>query len=140
MLLTLYQIAPEKAKKTQNRKKKPWFDNEPYDQKRIMKNRGSLAEVPKSCTMESLHQRKEQIQHHAQIQKKHHSCHVLILQSKHNTKKLYKNINDMTSGKTLNPMPPNKTDEELGNKFANYLQDKIEKIRSKLYCHYAIYS
>ena len=70
--------------------------------------------------MESLQQRKEQIQHHAQIQKKH------------DTKKLYKIINDMTSGKTLNPIPLNKTDEELGNKFAKYFLHKIEKIRSKL--------
>ena len=29
-------------------------------------------------------------------------------------------------------MPPNKTDEKLANKFANYFLDKIEKIRSKL--------
>ena len=47
--------------------------------------------------------------------KKCHSLHTLILQSKHSTKKLYKIINDMTSRKTLNPMPPNKTDEELAN-------------------------
>ena len=34
--------------------------------------------------------------------------------------------------KTQNPMPPNKTDEELANKFANHYLDKIEKIRSEL--------
>ena len=43
-----------------NRNKKPWFDKELCDQK---KNNGeqkkSLAEVPKCCIMESLHQRKE---------------------------------------------------------------------------------
>ena len=38
----------------------------------------------------------------------------------------------MISGKTQNPMPPNKTDEELANDFANHFLDKIEKIRSKL--------
>ena len=37
----------------------------------------------------------------------------------------------MTSGKPPNPMPPNKTDEELANEFANYFLDKLEKIRSK---------
>ena len=38
----------------------------------------------------------------------------------------------MTSGKTLNPMSPNKTDEELAYEFANNFLDKTEKIRSKL--------
>ena len=59
--------------------------------------------------------------------KKCHSFHTLMLQSKHNTKKLCKTINDMTSGKTLNPMPPNKTHEELANEFANIFLDKIKK-------------
>ena len=64
--------------------------------------------------------------------KKCHSLHTLILESKHDTKKLYKVINNMISRKTQNPMPPSKTDEELANEFANHFLDKIEKIRSKL--------
>ena len=36
---TLNQIAPGKLMKTRNRNKKPWFDKELYDQRRIMKNR-----------------------------------------------------------------------------------------------------
>ena len=65
MQRTVNQIAPEKTRKTWNRQKKPWFDNELYDPRRIMKNRERVAEVLKTCTMESLHQRKEQIQYHA---------------------------------------------------------------------------
>ena len=38
----------------------------------------------------------------------------------------------MINGKTQNPMPPNKTDEDIANEFANHFRDKIEKIRSKL--------
>ena len=38
----------------------------------------------------------------------------------------------MSSRKTLNPLPPYKTDEELANEFSTYFLDKIEKIRSKL--------
>ena len=34
----------------------------------------------------------------------------------------------MISGKTQNPIPPNKTDEELANEFANHFLYKIEKI------------
>ena len=36
---TLDQITPEKIMKMRNRNKKPWFDKELYDQRRIMKNR-----------------------------------------------------------------------------------------------------
>ena len=36
---TLDQIAPERLLKMRNRNKKPWFDKELYDQRRIMKNR-----------------------------------------------------------------------------------------------------
>ena len=42
MQRTLDQIVPEKTKKMQNRKKHPWFDNELYDQRRIMKNKESV--------------------------------------------------------------------------------------------------
>ena len=66
--------------------------------------------------------------------KKNHSIHTLILQSKHDTKKLYSLINNMTSEKTLNPMPTNKTDEELANEFANYFLDKIRKNQIKAHC------
>ena len=33
----------------------------------------------------------------------------------------------MIGGKTQNPMPPNKIDEELANEFANHFLDKIVK-------------
>ena len=56
----------------------------------------------------------------------------LVYVTKGKTKKLHKLINNMISGKTQNPMPPNKTDEELANEFANHFLDKVEKIRSKL--------
>ena len=51
---TLNEIAPEKLMKTRNRNKKPWFDKELYDQRRIMKNRERVDETPRSNTMESL--------------------------------------------------------------------------------------
>ena len=46
-----------------------------------------------------------------------HSLHTLILENKHDTKKLYKLINNIISGKTQNPMPPNKTDEDLAKNY-----------------------
>ena len=41
----------------------------------------------------------------------------------------------MASRKNLNPMRPNKTDEELENEFANYFLDRIEKNEIKAQYH-----
>ena len=74
--------------------------------------------------MESLHQIKEYIQYYAQILKTSLPPHPNT-RSKHDTKKLHKLINNMISGKTQNPMPPNKTNEESANEFANcFLENK----------------
>ena len=53
-------MAPEKTIKAQNRNKMPWFNKRTIcPEKNHEEQRKSLAEVPKSCIMESLHQRKE---------------------------------------------------------------------------------
>ena len=113
--------------KMRNRNKKPWFDKELYDQRRIMKNRERVWLKYQNATQWKAYTRERNRFNTMLKFKKHHSLHTLILESKHDTKKLYKLINNMISGKTQNPMPPNKTDKELANEFANHFLDKIEK-------------
>ena len=111
-----------------NRNKKPWFDKGLYDQRRIMKNRERVwLKYQNPTQWKSYTRERNRFNTMLKYKKKHHSLHTLILKGKHDTKKLYKFINNMISGKTLNPMPPNKTDEELANKLANHSLDKIEK-------------
>ena len=116
---TLNQIALEKPMKTRN-SKKPWFDKELYDQRRIMKNRERVWLKHQDTTKWKAYTRERNRFNTMLKVKKCHSLHTIILESKHDIKKLYKIINNMISGKTQNPMPPNKTDEQLANEFANH--------------------
>ena len=129
---TLDQIAPEKIMEMRNRNKKPWFDKELYDQRRIMKNRERVWLKYKNAAQSKTYTRERNRFNTMLKLKKHHCPHTLILENIHDTKKLYKLINNMISGKPQNPMSPNKRDEELANEFANHFLDKLEKIRSKL--------
>ena len=49
--------------------------------------------------------------------------------SKNDTKQLFNLINNITMSKTASPMPEGKMDAQLGEEFASFFLDKIEKIR-----------
>ena len=115
-----------------NRNKKPWFVKELYDQRRIMKNRERVWLKYKDAAQWKAYTREKNISNTVLKLKKSHSLHTLILENKHDTKKLYQTHQQYDQWKTQNPMPPNKTDEELADKFANHFLDNIEKIRSKV--------
>ena len=52
-----------------------------------------------------------------------------VLDCKKDTKELFCLVNKLTGNTTQNPLPPNKTDEELAEDFAKLFLSKIEKIR-----------
>ena len=54
---------------------------------------------------------------------------------RHDTKSLYSLVANLTGTKSENPLPPNHSDDELANMFADYFMEKIEKIRSSLDDH-----
>ena len=82
-----------------NRNKKPWFDKELYDQRRIMKNRERVWLRYKYAAQWKAYTRERNRFNTMLKFKKCHSLHTLILENKHDTKKLYKFINNMISGK-----------------------------------------
>ena len=49
--------------------------------------------------------------------------------AKKDTKKLFLLVNKLTGNTAQNPLPPNKTDEELNEDFARFFLSKIEKTR-----------
>ena len=55
-----------------------------------------------------------------------------ILDCKNNAKELFLLVNKLTGSIAQNPLPPNKTDEELTEDFVGYFLSKIEKIRESL--------
>ena len=60
---------------------------------------------------------------------KQQSLSKRILDCKGNAKELFLLVNKLTGSIAQNPLPPNKTDEELAEDFARYFLSKIEKIR-----------
>ena len=54
---------------------------------------------------------------------------------RHDTKGFYALVANLTGTKSENPLPPNLSDEDMANMFAEYFMEKIEKIRSSLDGH-----
>ena len=77
---TLDQIAPEKLLKMRNGNKKPLFDKELYDQRRIMKNRERLWLKYQNATQWKAYTRERNRFNTMLKFKKHHSLHTLILE------------------------------------------------------------
>ena len=63
---------------------------------------------------------------------KQQSLSKRIPDCKNNAKELFLLVNKLTGNIAQNPLPPNKTDEELPEDFARYCLSKIEKIRESL--------
>ena len=63
---------------------------------------------------------------------KQQSLSKRILDCKNNAKELFLLVNKLMGNTAQNPLPPNKTDEELTEDFAGYFLSKIEKIRESL--------
>ena len=55
-----------------------------------------------------------------------------VIECKHDIKKMYRLINNITGRTSENPMPQNVSDETLVNDFANFFMDKIQKICDEL--------
>ena len=83
---TLDQIAPEKLLKSRNRNKKPWFDKELYDQRRMMKNREWVWLKYQNAIQWKAYTRERNRFNTILKFKKFHSLHTLILENKHDTK------------------------------------------------------
>ena len=60
---------------------------------------------------------------------KQQSMSKRILECKNNAKEFFLLVNKLTGNTAQNPLPPNKTDEELAEDFARFFLSKIEKIR-----------
>ena len=63
--------------------------------------------------------------------KKTHSLHQLVKQNSTDTKKLFKQINELAGNKDENPLPEAKSYKDLVEKIAQFFLSKIEKIREQ---------
>ena len=132
---TLDSHAPEISKIITTRPKNPWFTPELKFQKQSVRHREKAW-------------RKYGEQHQCQALQTECNKYKSLLKSikrktlteraddcRHDTKSLYALVANLTSTKSENPLPPNQSDEDLANMFADFFMEKIEKIRSSLDGH-----
>ena len=125
----LDKCVPEKIMKRPKRTQNLWFNDTLWQQHTIVKNRERTW-------------RKYRQQHHWKAYTvernryncqlhyfKHQSLSKRILDCKNNAKELLLLVNKLMGSIVQNPLPPNKTDQELAEDFAGYFLSKIKKMR-----------
>ena len=65
------------------------------------------------------------------IYHKHQAITKKILGCKNKTKQLFSIVNSITNNKPPNPLPENKSAEEIADDFAEFFIEKIQKIRDQ---------
>ena len=125
----LDKCVPEKIVKRPKKAQNIWFNDTLWQQCKIVKNRERIW-------------RKYGKQHHWKaytVERNKYNCQLhyfkqqlmskRILDCKNNAIELFLLVNKLTGNTAQNPLPPNKTNEELAEDFARYFLSKIEKIR-----------
>lgn len=129
---TLDEMAPEKEKLCTTRSRVPWFNEIVKSYKIRLRN----------CE----HKWRKYGEHHQWLafdqarkdykkvlkQEKVTTIAGRVQDCKHNPKQLFKLIKHLTGTEGENPMPDNRTDEQLAEDFADYFIGKIQKIRDNL--------
>ena len=130
------KCVPEKMVKRLKKPQNPWFNDTLWQQCTIVKNRERAW-------------KKYGEQHHWKaytVERNKYNCQLhyfkwqslskRILDCKGNAKELFLLVNKLTGSIAQNPLPPNKTDEELAKDFAGHFLSKIKKIREHLPIHH----
>lgn len=124
--------APIVEKTVIYRAPKPWCTENIKNLKRVMRRLERLwRKYKQPCDYENyklaLHK-----YHYALRSEKQSVLSNKVLESKGDTKKLYKFVKDLTGSKAENPMPPVENQNTLADKFADHFMEKISKIRESL--------
>ena len=123
----LDKCVPEKIMKRPKRTQNLWFNDTLQQQCTIVKNRERTW-------------KKYRQQHHWKaytVERNRYNCQLhyfeqqslskRILYCKNNAKELFLLVNKLMGSLAQNPLPPNKTDQELAEDFAGFFLSKIEK-------------
>ena len=127
--------APLKQKAMIIREKKPWYSEEVQHQKKIFRNRERIWK--KYGTPETLTALKVERHKYKKMLRKSkiETIREKVNECAKDSKKLYKLVSELVGSKSENPMPPNRTDKELSEDFADFFMNKITKIRDSLNDH-----
>ena len=132
---TLDKHAPLKEKIMTTREKKPWYSEEIRQQKRIFRKSERIWK--KNGTPEALSALKvERMKYKHMLRKsKTETIQNKVIECAKDSKKLYKLVSELLGFKSENPLPPDRTDKELSEDFADFFMSKIAKIRDALNDH-----
>ena len=120
---------PEVQKRVTDRLKVPWYDNRLKHQKQIVRNRERIwlkyAEPHQWTAYKTERNRYTQM-----IRKnKKDFLSLAVSKAKGDSKALYQLANNLTSHTVENPLPPDRSDEELSEEFGEFFLNKILTIR-----------
>ena len=124
--------APVVEKTLTIRDKKPWYTDEIKEQKRIYRNRERVwKKYGSSETWQAL--KIERYKYKKMLkQSKKDSITGKVFECAKDSKKLYHLVSEITGTKSLNPLPPDISEKDLCEQFANFFIEKITKIRDGL--------
>jgi len=124
--------APEKTKRVTIRPKLVWYDTKLNKLKRIKRNLERKWKQSRSRENWKAFTQARNEYAHALGKAKTIYIKDEVDKCANDSKKMYKLINDMTGGNKENPMPDDQSDSKLANNFADYFEEKIDKIRKEL--------
>lgn len=127
--------APINEKTQIYRSPKPWFSENIMTLKRGMRRSGRLWRKHRQPSDYETYKSTLYKYHEELRNEKQSVISRKILDSKGDSKKLYKLVKDLTGSKSDNPMPLIEDDNTLADKFADYFMNKIKKIRNSLKDH-----
>ena len=128
----LEKHAPQQTKSVENRHKVSWFTEEVRDAKKWMRHREKMW---RKYSTEDLWTAFKVVRWQYKTSIRKVKCEILsnkIQNCKGDTRKLYTLVPNLTGTNPENPLPKSDNMEKLADEFADFILEKIQKIRSEL--------
>lgn len=128
---TLDKHAPAVTKTITVHPDTPWYNSEIDSAKKARRKaektwRKSKLTIHRSIFME----KREEVNMLIKAAKQNHYSNMI--NGSHDTKKMFKIVDELTSNKSENQLPEHSSPKELANRFSKFFEDKITKIRTRL--------
>ena len=123
--------APAVTKKVTIHPEAPWFNEEIDAAKKARRHAENTWRKTKlNVHRDTFIEKRNEVNSLMQKAKEDHYSHLVTESS--DQKKLFKVVNELTNNKSENPLPEHKSSCELADRFANFFDEKITKIRTTL--------
>ena len=128
----LDHLAPEKTKFVTMKEKRPWFDEDVANLRRLLRRFGMIwLRIRSDNSWNAYKQIRKQYQHKL-AEMKREKISLKIVECGSNSKKLFQLLNHLTGHKPEIPLLTRNSDKELMDEFASYFLNKIVRKREGL--------